>query len=198
MSDILPGHFFGAGLSAVVLEAIVFRLGRRWRIFACVSVLLLAAYPFFRFLSLTYGSKPWTRMECNSKAAVLKLECDRFPLQDVVSNATFYIPMPGRTMPYRYQVGSEAQAEEHIAALHRQAFTEAAQEATGSLRYHRALQTPPPTQEEIALWQDQILEVALERVEQEAKAAKTKEDQEQEQEQGEQDAYRDVDEETDD
>lgn len=101
-------------------------------------------------------------------------------------------------MPYRYQVGSEAQAEEHIAALHRQAFTEAAQEATGSLRYHRALQTPPPTQEEIALWQDQILEVALERVEQEAKAAKAKEDQEQEQEQGEQDAYRDVDEETDD
>lgn len=91
-------------------------------------------------------------------------------------------------MPFKYQVGSEAQADEQIAALHRLAFGETAQQATGSLRYHRAVHTPPPTHEEVSQWQDQILEAALQRVEQQAKAMegeneKMGEEQEEEEEQ---------------
>lgn len=174
MLDILPSTCFGAGLSSVVLEAITFRLQRRWRLLTCVLVLTLATLSFWQLHDISYGTRPWPKSTCERRSCFLDLDCNRFPVQvtplgeqslyaarSTPTMAMSYIDLPGRVQAFRYVLGEEAKADQEIAKLQRAAFNKASLEAVGTARYHRIESTPAPTEDEVQLWREKVQEGAL-------------------------------------
>ncbi|KAI8146733.1 hypothetical protein BJV82DRAFT_395608 [Fennellomyces sp. T-0311] len=175
LADSLPSAYFSACLIAVVIDAVTSRMGKKAQSYACVAVLVFASYGFLKLSPISYGSQFWSQNDCKSMKGI-DLECNRYPEtlmhttqsgneRQVIS--TVYVDMPGKVEPYRYHVGHEPQADEHIATMQRASFSKAFYEATGSLRYHKVESTPAPSETDIAFWQGEIYKNGEERVEQE-------------------------------
>ena len=139
-------------------------MGKRAQSYACIAVLLFASYGFIRLSPISYGSQFWSQNDCKNLKGI-DLDCNRFPEtlahtqngngRQVIS--TVYVEMPGKVEPYRYHVGHEPQADEHIATMQRASFSKAFYEATGSFRFHKVESTPAPMETEVTGWQKEIL-----------------------------------------
>ncbi|KAI9489426.1 hypothetical protein BDB00DRAFT_791129 [Zychaea mexicana] len=182
LADSLPSAYFSAGLIAVVLDAVTLRMSRKTQYYACLTVVLLACYGFIQLYPVSYGSRFWTQSDCRRLNGI-DLECNRYPetnphaqqqQQRVTEDekrdkiSIVYVDMPGKAEPFRYHIGHEIQADEHIAAMQGASFSKAYREATGTARYHRVESTPGPSETEVAMWQKEIFAHARERAEQEA------------------------------
>lgn len=179
MSDILPVMYYGASLVSVMLESCssIFQhlpsssLCRR---LIGYGLLLATIIPFSKFSRLAYGGEKWFRGEC--EASGLDMDCLRFPpahteLMSFIENSgstenatllTIYLELAGGvTQPFRYNQGQEEEADRHIAMMKQHAFMQEAARATGVVRYHRALPTPPLQREEATRWAQEVHEQAL-------------------------------------
>ncbi|KAF7726244.1 hypothetical protein EC973_008954 [Apophysomyces ossiformis] len=166
MADVLhSAYYYGIGLTAVAIEAATFRLKRSWRLMAYGGILLVGLISFVRLIPLSFGSRTWSMADCE-RANFFNMDCQRFPKRPVTDNQTLltvYVEMPGKTHPFKYQAGGEAQADHHVALLKHATFQLEARKVSGSARFHRALSTPAITNPEIAAWQEEVISAAVER-----------------------------------
>lgn len=172
--DVFPSSFYGATFIATFFEAATMRWSRRIRLFVCICILSIVAVAFWKRARFNYGHLALTKADC--EVSGLLMDCHRFPApapdeNDLgkVSSATAstmsiaYVELPGDISPFRYTVGEEEQAVEQVATLQRAAYSKVASKITGAERYHQAIHTPGPENEEIEKVQTQVREHALER-----------------------------------
>ncbi|KAG0167594.1 hypothetical protein DFQ30_005875 [Apophysomyces sp. BC1015] len=166
MADVLhSAYYYGIGLSAVAVEAATFRLSRPLRLAVYGTILLVGFISFVRLIHLSFGSQAWSMTDCE-RANFFNMDCQRFPRRPVAENGTLltvYVELPGKTHPFKYAPGGEAQADQHVAVLKHATFQLEARKVTGSGRFHRALSTPAITNKEIGQWQKEVIDAAEER-----------------------------------